>query len=650
MCQCASTSAKLISLSVGAIETNLRRSYRSVTNDIATEFMIPLLSEARFYDRAAGYFTASSFKVLTAGLKVFVLCGGRMRLVISPQLTDEDLEQIIEGYELREEAVNAAIDAEVEKLIVDDEPTANRLAWLIANDVLEIRFATPSGKRAGIYHEKFGIFRNDRISVAFTGSLNETGAALTRNIEYIDVYASWRELDRVTDKINDFERLWNGEAKGVSISGFPKAVKDKLIKIVPLEYLEEQEDAPHGRLQLRGRQEDAVDAWTNNGCRGLLAMATGTGKTFTALGAIQRLFDQDLRTVVILVPQIALANQWAVEAERELRIAPLVCHSQTNWRLKLKTAALLAKTDSVRRTLIISTYDTAQNHEFAEAIKHLPSESLVVADEVHNVSSQIAGDVLMDIYPKRMGLSATPQRWMDEDGTSTLLQYFSGIVYSYTLSEAISDGTLTPYYYYPVVCRENDAQINDPDLPLASNARVSRFEEMFKKSSGYEDGFSLVYCNHQSLKHVLQFLGHDNGLKVHTFTAEESAEERKTILHQFGTGQLHSLVAMRCLDEGIDVPATRSAYLLANSINPKQFVQRRGRVLRRFSGKQSSTIYDFIFLEGISSETKRAQVQNELSRFAEFAFVSLNSSEAVESIRDAARNLGIDLAQFLEGV
>ncbi len=610
-----------------------------------------MLKVSDHYDRAAGFFTATSLQLLTAGLKDFVARRGKMRLVISPVLTDEDLQQINDGYASREAAIEASAASELDALAVLSGPAVSRLAWLIANDVLDIRFATPAGKRAGLYHEKFGIFKSGTDVIAFTGSLNETAAALSRNIEYIDAYASWVDPSRTADKEEDFESLWDGTAFGVVTSTFPDAVRKSLFTKAPQSYIDELEDETGSPgLELRPRQRAAIDAWSANEYRGLLAMATGTGKTFTALGAAMEQLRSDVRTIVILVPQIALADQWAVEVQSALNATPIVCHSQTDWRLRLKTAVLLARNDPVRKIITVTTYDTAESSEFTSALLDAPSTRLLIADEVHNVNVDVAQRVLLDTYSKRLGLSATPERWMDADGTATLLDYFSGIVYRYSLSEAVNDGTLTPYDYFPIVCYADDARSQYSDLPLPSNARVSRFADLFRSSVGFESGYCLVYTNYQSIETILLFLGRSLGLPVHTFTAIESAEERRRILYQFGSGELHSLVAMRCLDEGIDVPATRTAYLLASSINPKQFVQRRGRVLRRFPGKHFATIFDFIFLERISSDSKRQQVQNEINRFAEFASVATNSGQAVQTLRDAASALGIDLAEFFQGV
>lgn len=272
---------------------------------------------------------------------------------------------------------------------------------------------------------------------------------------------------------------------------------------------------------------------------------------------------------------------------------------------------------------------------------------MLIADEVHNVSEELAQAALLENYTYRMGLSAKPERWMDDSGNAALLRYFDRIIYRYSLADAIKDGTLTPYDYFPIICTSQDAEYLDDAIPLGINARSSRFKREFTSTAGYTQGHSLVYCSYQTVADILMFLGQDLGLAVHTFTAEESADERRDILSQFGNGILHSLVAMKCLDEGIDVPATRIAYLLASSANPKQFVQRRGRVLRRSPGKDKAIIFDFLYLEAANSDRGRSSVQNELTRFAEFASVALNSDSAVKKLRDAGHEIGINLSDYL---
>lgn len=626
-----------------------RRSYRSGKSNILAEFLIPALAASSQYERAAGYFTAGSIELLIAGLMPFIKRGGKMFLVISPQLTDNDLESISRGIQSRDSVISNQVNGEIDNLLKENGDVARNLAWLICNRVLDIRFAIPANRKSGIYHEKFGVFTWGPQKVAFTGSLNETAAAFIRNIEYIDVFTSWNDPERIRDKVSDFKDLWEGNAVGVETADFPTALTEKLFTIVQDDFidLDKQLTTTGEPVSLRPRQRDAIAAWKNNGGRGLLAMATGTGKTITSLFAARELLDEHLRHVVILAPQIALANQWGIECDTILQKKPIICHSQSDWRVMLRNAALISRGDPERRNIIISTYDSSESDDFKASIALLQGDILLIADEVHNVSEELAEVALLERYRLRMGLSATPERWMDDDGNAALLLYFDKIVYRYSLADAIKDETLTPYDYFPVICTRDDAEYLDDNIPNGVDARSSRFKREFTSTPGYIQGHSLVYCSYQTISDILLFLGQDLGLAVHTFTAEESAEERRDILAYFGEGILHSLVAMKCLDEGIDVPATRIAYLLASSTNPKQFIQRRGRVLRRSPGKEKAVIFDFLYLEPATSDRGRASIQRELTRFAEFASVALNADLAVQTLRDAGHAINIDVSEYL---
>ena len=343
-----------------------RRSYRSGKSDILGDFLIPALAASSRYERAAGYFTAGSIELLITGLKPFIKRGGKMFLVISPQLTDHDLELIRSGIESRESAILGQVDKQINILFEEKSDIARNLAWLICNQILDIRFAIPANNKSGIYHEKFGVFTSGGNRIAFTGSLNETAAAFVRNIEYIDVYTSWADSERVCDKVSDFNELWNGKAPGVETADFPKALTDKLFKIVPNDFIDLEDHSREipARISLRQRQQDAISAWNENEKRGLLAMATGTGKTITSLFAARDLLEGQLRHVVILAPQIALANQWGVECASILGQKAIICHSQSDWRVKLKNAALISRSDQDRRNIIISTYESSESADF----------------------------------------------------------------------------------------------------------------------------------------------------------------------------------------------------------------------------------------------------------------------------------------------
>jgi superfamily II DNA or RNA helicase len=541
----------------------------------------------------------------------------------------------------------------VDSLQSEDPNAYAQLSWLIAHGAMEIKLAfLKSDLSEGIYHEKFGLFSDGSDTVAFIGSLNETLAAVVRNFEFIDVFASWSDELRVREKLTYFERLWDGNTPRLDVMSFPAAVRGKLLRAVPNEYPADAPDAdktPHTTPQreLRPHQREALTAWRNNGQRGLLEMATGTGKTFTALSAISDMFRAaTLTTAVILVPHIAIAEQWRDEAEGALGMVALVCHSQSgDWRTKLGMHVALSKFEH-RPLVVIALYETASSDDFGAQASRFSGPILLVADEVHNVTSDVADLVLSETYDYRLGLSATPHRYLDPIGTAKVHSYFDRIVFEYSLADAIAAGILTPYDYYPLICGPRD-ELGPSSLTGVNAAKLNVFQHVFRETQAFSDGYTLVYCQPPQLEETKSFLGIQLGRTLHTFTAEEDRDQRRQILRDFGSGFYQVLVAMRCLDEGVDVPPTRSAFLLGSSENPKQFVQRRGRVLRRFPGKSGAAIYDFVYLPAPDNQRREDELRRELTRFAEFALSARNGQDAVEVVVRAAEARGIQLKSYI---
>lgn len=631
----------------------LQPSYRSGDSNIAADFIVPCLRHALRYDRAAGYFCSSAFSVILRGLADFVRRGGKIRLVASPELTADDILQIEQGYAARDFVVDQRLTDALNDLSKSDAAAYGRLAWLVANGHIDIRLAIPRRLRnAGIYHEKFGVFEDERDSVAFSGSLNETFAAFEANFEHIDVFTSWLEPGRTAEKTSYFSQLWNKETPLLDVFDFPEAHRKRLISEAPREYIEAESVnvAPDEPIRkLKRHQERAIDAWRGNNCQGILEMATGSGKTFTALMAAESLLlDHSVKTVLVLVPYIAIADQWKDEASSVLKIEPIVCHSQSgDWKAKLRTSVTLSRFDTeAAPTCIVALYDTAEGAEFREQAQRLPQPVLVIADEVHNITSDSANAVLLDSYDRRLGLSATPERYLDDVGTEKLYQYFDGVIYRFTLSDAISNDILTPYTYFPIICTSDDEH-GVSALTGVLAAKFNRFIETFAHTPAASEGYTLIYCQWQQLEETKTWLGHEIGAAIHTFTAQEDLVQRRVILREFGDGHLHALVAMRCLDEGVDVPPTRSAFLLASSENPKQFVQRRGRVLRKYPGKTSASIYDYIYLSKAEGKPGEDILRKELTRFAEFAMSAQNAGDATQIIVRAAEEYGIPLREFI---
>lgn len=695
-------------------DLNLAMRYRSSAHNLLRDFYVPCLRAAVRYDRAVGFFSSHALSAAAAGLPSFIAANGKMRLITSPELSPEDVAAIRAGYRAREAVVEEALVRVLERDYPD--PVRERLgflAWMVAEGQLEIKIAIVVDEdEIGIYHEKTGVFEDsggDR--VAFEGSANESYGGLAANFEAISVYRSWvpEDHERLAFVADDFERLWDDTTPNLAVHQFPEAARRSLLRLLPSrrpwrdpELASPEEEMPGSAglalppgLELRDYQKEAIDAWMKAGGRGILAMATGTGKTLTALSLTTRLAQAAREAngslfLLVLCPYQHLVTQWATDA-RAFGMNPILCfRSRLAWQDELAATIGDVARGYTPFTAAIATYATFQTDAFKEILARAPSNSLLVADEVHNVGAARLRACLPDQVRFRLGLSATPERWLDETGTSAIAAYFGPIVYEIDIDEAIRRGALTPYEYYPVAVELEDEEVevyldlteqiarlvgagpidwsDDSDnlqlkqllirrarlLATAQN-KLAALEEIMSGRRG--TSFNLVYCGDgrvedplsgeevRQVDAVVKLLGRKLGMSVNSYTAETSVEEREDLRARFGAGSLQALVAIRCLDEGVDIPETRNAFILASSSNPRQFIQRRGRVLRLSpeTGKTKSAIWDFVVApptDVISSDTRRVErrlVEGELRRVALFARAALNGPQALaalDEIRD----------------
>lgn len=317
------------------------RGYKTNKNDVVKEFYIPVLKQSVLYKRAVGFFSSTALIELSKGISGLVRNGGKIKFIVSPLLSAEDIEAINKGYEARDILQEALIREFREP---QNNSEAERLGWLsqlISIGILEIKVAfTPPQKVSGMYHEKIGVlYDGNGNKIAFTGSMNETINAFHNNYESIVVFNSLVATDtqRVIDLENDFDSLWAGREKNITVLDFPKIVRDRLKpyenysskgKDEQLQQFE-QEDLlelqpiqvgtpaiPKG-VSLHEYQTDAIDTWVKNDFRGIFDMATGTGKTYTGLGAAVKLYNIKHRLAVIIVaPYQHLVDQWVEDIVR----------------------------------------------------------------------------------------------------------------------------------------------------------------------------------------------------------------------------------------------------------------------------------------------------------------------------------------------
>ena len=443
----------------GLATLDLATEYRTGEADLVQQFLRPCLSQARTYDRAVGYFRSTVFVVAGESVLEFARRGGRMRMICCPQLAGEDVTALTDGYARRSQIASGLIEQEVMALV--SEPSLKRhaeiLATLIALQILDLKIAVRPAS-TGIYHEKLGLFDDAFANVVtFRGSSNETwqGWHLQGNLEAFEVFCSWRggvEQARTERHRAYFQRLWQNEVRELEVVPFPDAARRQLYTIardtvgelVPPEVVKDTVAKP------RPHQELALEEWRKRGRRGILAHATGSGKTFTALLAIREHADQGGVTLV-LVPSELLLKQWADEIGKHIANASILRVGAGNnlWREPGRVESFVRQVPGMPPRVILATMQTASKEEFRKRLgsgEHL----LVVADEVHQLGSFQNAKLLTIDAGARLGLSATPDRYGDPGGTSRILEYFAGVVDPpFTLRDAIDAGVLVPYEYFP---------------------------------------------------------------------------------------------------------------------------------------------------------------------------------------------------------
>lgn len=672
-------------------ELSLQYEYRSDGSNLVKDFYTPCLRNATRYCRAVAYFTSNSLALNVNGLSSFIRRGGQINLVTGPKLMSDDIEAIRHGYEAKEQNIDSTLGCDFEQISHD---RLTLLAWLIANGHLDIKIACPSDSNTlhphAVYHEKTGIFLDENNNaVAFSGSSNETVGGLLNNFESIDVHLSWDDRqERVQQKIGNFKRLWDNNTDKLEVIDFLNALAAKLLvrQIVyetgQVEAIDKPEVIEHiipylpKDIVLRKYQSEAIDAWFENRCRGLWEMATGTGKTITALSALAKLRkEKEHLFVVIVCPYQHLVDQWYEEAIK-FGFEPILAYkSSATWINRINTA-LVRYNYGVRDVVCtITTQTTFIAETMQKLLSKLKRGAVLVADEVHHLGAERRRKRLTDIFNYRLGLSATPNRWFDASGTTALKTYFGETVYEFSLNKAIKGGYLCPYYYHPHLVELTEGEFEEYErlterisklyhqaepveisealerllikratlLNRAENKLTKLAELLTDKTDSLHH--TLFYSAPGRITPVLELLT-TLGLRVAKFTAEESAAERQELLKMFTSGHLQALVAMKCLDEGVDVPSTRTAYILASSSNPKEFIQRRGRILRRSPGKEHAEIHDLIAVPPMdyrhyptaTFRTERKIIGRELERFNEFAGMALNKFEARDKIWELAKN------------
>jgi superfamily II DNA or RNA helicase len=668
--------------------------------NMVTQFYEPALSVSMRYDRGVGFFSSGWLRMVARGLVAFAAHGGQARIITSPILANDDWEALQMGDAARLDAfLYATLLRNTQDLAGQlEKDTLSALAWMVADGVLTFKLALPQNKLAGgDFHDKFGIFTDAAgHQVSFNGSPNESIQGF-HNYESNKIFKSWEPgfAPLVASDVRRFERLWGNEDPNVRVLELSEAAREQIVRLrqgerpypkpqwLKQQHFKEKSGAyqparPHlsARIALRPYQEKAISAWFAHDCRGLFEMATGTGKTITALAASARLYEEKERlAVVIAVPYQHLVDQWCAEATAFGYKPILAYQSKSSWLDRLNHDIIDFNGGYRPFISVITTHDTFISADFQASIARLQEPVLLIADEAHHLGAERSRQNYPQHIPYRLALSATPDRWFDDEGTAALRAYFGETVFSFTLEEAIGV-SLTPYYYYPHLVSLSDEEmveyealslkiarlINQEDSEKQAalkmllikranllNTAVNKLEELSRllDNERYIE-HTLFYCAPGQIDEVIQLVGWEKGILINQFTAEEDPQERQALLTSFAAGDLQALAAMKCLDEGVDVPSTRTAYFLASSSNPREFIQRRGRILRKSAGKEHSIIHDLIAVppttfnkESPAFHAERSIVRRELQRFKEFASPALNKHQALDVIWELAGFYGL---------
>jgi superfamily II DNA or RNA helicase len=630
-----------------------------------------------------------------------------MKLITGAKFEKEDIEAIKEAYTNPETIINDKMLNDLDHLedkFIEDHVRA--LAWMVANKRLKIKIAivysddgipldSKTLEKHGIFHQKVGVLEDlDGNRISFSGSDNESARGWQGNIEEFKVFRNWEEVEKgyFESDFSKFNKFWEGRARRTKTIDMPEAIEKSLIEIAPKNIEELGLDKwieGFGQIstELRDYQRKAIESWFANGQEGIFEMATGAGKTITALGCLKKIFETRKSLVtVISSPFIHLSEQWIREFDKfGIYCDKIIADSSHNrWKDSLVDNIMDVENGISERLVILTTHNTFATSDFIEIVKESKKRSskikfLLIIDEVHSIGAPERRRGLIEEYDYKLGLSATPKRWFDLAGTDKIFNYFKDVVFSFSLKDAIDACYLTPYVYKPhftYLTPEEMARYESQTHKLSRVYYASKDDE--KKDEIYtllcikrqkiirnavnklvifqkildefkELKYCLIYCSPQQIR-IVQDILNKNNIIQHKFTQREGTKpkarygrisERDFLIQKFSEGKYQALVSMRCLDEGVDVPPARIAMMLDNSGNPREYIQRRGRVLRKFPGKTSAVIHDIIVEPMMRPDTPRELrdiekkiISKELLRYRDFASSSQNAGECMKIMQD----------------
>lgn len=618
-------------------------------------FYNPILERAARYDRLSGFFSSHSLALAARGIAALINRGGKMRLICSPCLSPEDA-KALENPDSAAALVFADSYFERDFRVEEDDVRREHvaaMAWMVKEKLLEIKLAVVTddlGKVTtnALFHPKVGVVEDtEGNAISFSGSNNETASGWMGNQEEFKVFKAWEQgqqefynADRST-----FDDYWEGRIKNVKCFDLPNAFYNKLIrysesfskeKYIRRFYEERKQSVKAwSRLSLFDYQKRAVAKWVDNDRRLMFEMATGSGKTRCAIGCLNKLIELEKSRpicAVIAVPTKDLCKQWEKELSGVIvESSKIICanseSSNADWMNELCQcySSFAMHTWRVRILIVITTHKTSSSDTFVSVMEDMASTSsmMFIGDEVHGMGASVYQKGLLACYGSRLGLSATPERMFDYSGTECIRKFFGEEKFEFTIKDALSYDRVCPYNYYPIIVtlQEDEQERYDeisekirklsgpassnPDIEdrlknlliersliiSAARNKIPALRDLISKNASKWKSHILAFACHQNFNECMcSFV--DGGLITSPFTFKE--DNRSEILKRFASGEIKSLLAMKCLDEGIDVPNAHVAILISSSTNPREYIQRIGRVIRKAPEKHLAYVYDFL--------------------------------------------------------
>lgn len=699
-------------------ELSIKETYYNSEDDTINSFLKPVLEHSKIYKRETYSFSSAIFSLLKGTLKDVLNNDCKIYYIVGIEIPESDMKAISDGVKTDYETIEKEINTEfgnVENMIDNLENNDLRyiyksrlkiLSYLISKKILNLKIGFVSKKDKIVnpskfkFHPKVMIFEDFfENKIVATGSTNESLGAHIHNEETFDVFKSWevgikKYFDRHYNKFDDFWNNYTENIKTIEINdivenniliGYKTNFKNK-DEVLDLEkelnklydkykkskkhIIKNETEIQFEDFSLRDYQLTAVNNWLKEKI-GIFSMATGTGKTYTAIGCIKKIIQEEKIGIIITTPQDTLTTQWVQD---NLRKFDLDCETLFGTQKpeldKIANNLMDIELGDKNYFIICTTFQTFCKKSFIDEINKSNIKLLLICDEVHGVGAPEFRKGLIDKYNYRLGLTATPKRYGDEEGTDYLYNYFykgnydekKGDTYSFDLTRAIKEGFLTEYDYYPYFCTLNKDELEKYIELSKKMGRLYAISQNSKNSSNSKDAYRQLANKRKSIiknaenkivvtkeiiediknvRRCLFFLDTNKQigkikeiisnnfpyLSFKTFTTEYFTDKKlkNQILNEFTNNVYNILLSINCFTEGIDVPSTENAVLIASSTNPKEFIQRRGRVLRKYPGKTKANIYDVIItpenLDLNDSKNKKianSLMKSELERFEIF--------------------------------